>query len=159
MAKIIFLDIDGVLNAGCQDEPFVLPECAQRLNRIIQETGARVVISSGWRNLVHSGEMTAKGFGRLLQTHKVCCQVLGVTAERDGVLGRGKQIAAWLAANGPVESYIVLDDDDQGIREQRHPFVQTNGGIGLAEQDTMLAIKLLNRQETAARLRGEEVSA
>jgi hypothetical protein len=72
----------------------ILPECAQRLNRIIQETGAGVVLSSAWRNLIHSGEMTAKGFQCLSETHKVCCQVLGATPEKGGVLGRGKQIAA-----------------------------------------------------------------
>ncbi len=121
-----------MLNAGCEDGPFILSECAQRLNCIIQETGARVVLSSAWRNLIHRGEMTAKGFQRLLKTYKICCQVLGATPEKGGPLGRGKQIAAWLAENGPVESYVVLDDDNLGIREQGHPFVQTNGGTGIS---------------------------
>jgi hypothetical protein len=145
MAKIIFLDIDGVLNSGWEDEPFILPECSERLNRIIEETGAAVVLSSAWRKLIHSGEMTAKGFQCLLETHKVYCHVLGATPEKGGLLSRGKQITAWLAENGPVESYVVIDDDDLGIREQGHPFVQTNGGTGISEQDADLAIVLLNR--------------
>jgi hypothetical protein len=58
MAKIIFLDIDGVLNAGCDDEPFIFSECAQRLNRIIQETGAQVVLSSAWRKPRAYGSVT-----------------------------------------------------------------------------------------------------
>jgi hypothetical protein len=43
--KIIFLDIDGVLNGS--SEPIILPECARQFNRIVKETEARVVISSG----------------------------------------------------------------------------------------------------------------
>ena len=128
--KIIFLDIDGVLNAGCEDEPFILPECAQRLNCIIQETGATVVLSSAWRNLIHSGEMTTKGFQRLLQTHMIRCHVLGATPEVRGVLGRGKQISVWLAENGPVECYVVIDDDDLAVLDAGHPLVRTNGATG-----------------------------
>lgn len=144
MAKIIFLDIDGGLNAGCPDEPFVLPHCAQHFNRIVAATGARVVISSAWRAAVHAGEMTLLGFQRLLRTHRVQCRVVGVTPEARRASSRGKQITLWLKENGPVGSYVVLDDDDLGIREEGQPFVRTDGGKGLTEQDAIRAIELLN---------------
>jgi hypothetical protein len=58
--KVVFLDIDGVLNHGnsrsaplaTAAEPLPLPiapECMARLNRLIAETGAKIVISSSWR--------------------------------------------------------------------------------------------------------------
>jgi hypothetical protein len=164
MAKIIFLDIDGVLNAGSQDEPFILPECAQRLNRIIQETGAGVVLSSAWRQLillfvpecvqrlnrileatkagvvvssswrdiVHARQMTEVGFEYMLWSHGLKGKVWGVTCRDAEIPWRGKQIAAWLSQNGPVQSYLVIDDDNYDFRECGHPFVQTNGGTGIS---------------------------
>jgi hypothetical protein len=58
--RVIFLDIDGVLNhcdtrsnaLVTHEEPLPLPiapECMARLNRLIAETGAKIVISSSWR--------------------------------------------------------------------------------------------------------------
>jgi len=93
MAKVLFLDIDGVLNASYESEPLILPECARRFNRIIRETGAKVVISSSWRNFVHGGLMIQLGFQTLLRTHGVHCQIVGVTQPdegRRGAVGRGR---------------------------------------------------------------------
>src|SRR5689334_230591 len=140
--KIIFLDIDGVLNDS--SEPIILPECASHFKRIVKETEAKVVISSGWRRWVHGGLMTDLGFQQMLRTHCIVCQVVGVTPADGKVQGRGKQIAAWLAENGPVDSYVVIDDDNHDFRECGHPFVKTDGTKGLSEQDAVRAIELLN---------------
>jgi hypothetical protein len=143
MTKIVFLDIDGVLNDGYPSEPFILPLCAKHFNRLLQETGAKVVISSSWRIWVHGGHMTERGFQGLLRTHGIACQVVGVTPADGKVRGRGKQIAAWLAENGPVQGYVVLDDSAYDLREHGHPLVQTDGTKGLSEQDVVRAIELL----------------
>ena len=53
--KIIFLDIDGVLNnyntlgEGANWEP----DLVKILNRIIKETKAKIVLSSTWRQIEH----------------------------------------------------------------------------------------------------------
>ncbi len=60
--NIVFLDIDGVLNhegcwsqfggpapEGCKMQMPIAPECMERLNRLLEETGAYVVVSSSWR--------------------------------------------------------------------------------------------------------------
>ena len=55
--KIIFLDVDGVLNnaddsdyhvhkGGCD---FYSPKCVSLLNQITGATGAKIVVSSTWR--------------------------------------------------------------------------------------------------------------
>ena len=53
--KLIFLDIDGVLvtlsdlSVRLKHEKIVNEKCVKNLNRIIIETGAKIVISSAWR--------------------------------------------------------------------------------------------------------------
>lgn len=106
----------------------------------------KAVVLSKNRDLTHRGETTPSGLQRLLQTQKICCQVIGATPEQGGVLGRGKQIAAWLAKNGAVESDVVIDDDDPGVLEQGHPLVKSNSGIGLSEEDLTLTTMLLNSE-------------
>src|SRR4029079_3793405 len=61
--KVIFLDIDGVLNHNRMShhrdptsiEPLpipIAPACMAQLNRLITETAAKIVISSSWRLVV-----------------------------------------------------------------------------------------------------------
>jgi hypothetical protein len=109
--RVIFLDIDGVVNDSYHSEPLILPHCARHFNRIVRATTAGVAISSSWRACAHGGLMTGLGFHRLLRTHGIACPVIGVTPPDGKVQGRRDQIAAWLTENGPVASYVVLDDD------------------------------------------------
>jgi hypothetical protein len=122
-----------VLNAGGAREPWIDPGCAKHFNRIVKETGAKAVISSSWRSLVHNRSMTLLGFEAMLRTHGVHCYIIGVTPPDGKVLGRGKQIAAWLTENGPTQSYVVLDDDEYEIRDYGPPTCQDGwyeGAIG-----------------------------
>ena len=72
MNKYLFLDIDGVLN---HDEWFESenykkhqenwkksmfdPACVERVNTILDKTGARLVISSSWRSMTDLEEIFA----------------------------------------------------------------------------------------------------
>ena len=52
--KVIFLDIDGVLNCASTPNPrkfpyIVDPKLLKRFKRLLQRTGAKVVLSSTWR--------------------------------------------------------------------------------------------------------------
>ncbi len=60
---LIFLDIDGVLNAHEEPHPDVL--CGQihrdkveLLNGVLRATSAKIVLSSAWRYIIHRGEAT-----------------------------------------------------------------------------------------------------
>ena len=62
--KIIFLDIDGVMNSevdwrdDIQEKRFDISErCIELLNKLIENTYAKVVISSTWRNTVKIEKM------------------------------------------------------------------------------------------------------
>lgn len=163
---LIFLDIDGVLNAHEFD-----PECGcgridrdkmGRLNRILRATGARVVLSSAWRYLVHRGEMNLMGLEWLLRSHgMISGRLAGITrvdylAPRPPYDGRpeswvhtnerGDQVRCWLdSAGATAPPYVVIDDLDLGISAAGHPFVQTDGMVGLTEADADRAIEMLAR--------------
>jgi hypothetical protein len=86
--RIIFLDIDGVLNhpgTYCEGAPWrreagellpvpVAPECMARLNRLVAETGARIVISSSWRLFARWQDL-----GPALVRHGLVGEVVGET--------------------------------------------------------------------------------
>lgn len=105
--KIIFLDIDGVMNPGfvhdCLDMgPALRPEHVRVLNRIVAQSGARVVVSSAFR------------IGRSLKFLKKEFADAGFEGEIVGKTptlhtGRDMEIWTWLEANA-ADSYVILDD-------------------------------------------------
>lgn len=162
--KALFLDVDGVLN--CHEfSPDVMcgrihADKVAMLNLVLRLTGAKVVLSSAWRYIVFRGEANLMGMEWLLRSHGFLAdRLIGVTRADTmrtdfAYTGepsswpvhneRGRQITDWLAENGPVERYAVLDDLDLGIRDAGHPLVQTNGKIGLQLADAEALIKILN---------------
>lgn len=163
MLKLVFLDFDGVLNChewdaevGCgaihQDKMF-------RLNVILKKTDAKVIVSSAWRYLVHRGEMNEVGFDWLLRSHGLLKdRYYGLTRKdmlrkEENFNGdpktwipdneRGLQIRE-VVENVKPQTYVVLDDLDLGIREHKHPFVQTNGKVGLQDGHVEQAVRILN---------------
>lgn len=168
--KLIFLDIDGVLN---DHEPLsnrvmcgkLHESKVRRLNLLIQETGASIVLSSAWRYLVHRGEMNLTGLGWLLRSHGVIDCLVGVTRpdsmDRPAWDGktpwipcaneRGKQISDYLdtcivALGFTCTQYVVIDDLDLGISEAGHPFVQCKSDRGLTWADYDKAMAILGSQ-------------
>ncbi len=150
--KLIFLDIDGVLNGHnfCHEAKsnLINRDCVTRLNRIIHETGARVVLSSAWRYMIHGGAQTIAGFEYMLRTHGVTDQlkIVGITCkdETEDCETRGKQISRYGdECSEDVEAYIVLDDEQYDIRGHGHPLIQTDGTVGLSDFDAYQAIEAL----------------
>lgn len=162
MTNIIFLDIDGVLNAHTlcptAQSNGIDREKVHLLNQVILATDAKIVLSSAWRYLVHRGEMSLTGLDWLLRSHGLKAGALiGVTdkdtminrEEWKGTAGRewpmvnerGQQILKWmkLAENAHRDrgfNFIALDDMDLGITEAGVPLVQTDGKVGLTQDDT-----------------------
>lgn len=138
---ILFLDCDGSGLNGHERHPNGYcgsrPDVVARLNRVIAATDCVLVVTSAWRYLVHSGQMTVLGLESLLLTHGVAahCRVAAVT-RRDAApedCDRGRQVADWLVANaaaGPGR-YAVLDDLELDIPVHGHPFVHVAGGDGM----------------------------
>ena len=132
--KVIFLDIDGVLNHEQHykwlmetDEPTPLqsvypysefnPKSCQLLNEIIKETGAQIVVSSSWRL---DGENRLNSLFKYFGLPKIYSTTPCLNT------ARGIEIGAWLAAHPEVTNYVILDDDEDMTVEQMPFFIKTN---------------------------------
>ena len=165
MRKIIFLDIDGVLNTTYWYNQMSMstpkdkygyafdPNAVANLKRIIDETGADIVISSSWKSL---------GLTELENMWQERClpgTVLGITpnsvsdelllnADLDNMELfhiRGEEIKEWLSRHGKnISNYVIIDDVDNMLPEQQKYFIQTNPEMGITEDIALLAIKTLN---------------
>jgi hypothetical protein len=188
--KVIFLDIDGVLNhenwfkkrmtikndfnskEWNDHYPFYEfdPESVKQLNKIIDKTGAKVVISSTWRH-----GRTVEQLQEILDKVGFIGEVIDKTpsfiARGTDNLGekisytipRGCEIDWWLESKGfqrinwskekqlefleksKVKNYIILDDDSDMLYGQREHFVKTNWKDGLNDIQTNLSIEILNK--------------
>jgi len=160
--KVLFLDVDGVLNGypfletATNDGNWpvrspryaatqVNEECVERLNRVIAETGAKIVVSSTWRKHYGHREMEyilrAKGF-----EHRGC--VIDVTPDhhkaprRAKKSIRGEEIQEWLDAHDEVETFVIVDDDGD-MDPVKDRWVQTslfNNGMQDEEADALIAL-------------------
>jgi hypothetical protein len=148
--KLIFLDIDGVLNGHdfchAAQSCSIRRENVDQLNRVLRETGAKVVLSSAWRYMIHGAAMTVTGFQYMLRTHGVAgLEIVGITCTDEACKGRGKQITRWLQENGLPETYVVVDDDIFDIVEDGHPLVRTDSKLGLTTAEADRIIESLGR--------------
>ncbi len=155
--KVLFLDIDGVLNGHEKhtDSPYttIRPDCVRRLNEVLKATEAKLVISSAWRYmLLRQGrgkpQMTLLGFQYMLHTHGLLFMaaksgVIGHTCSDEEIPERGHQILAWVAAHEP-EKWAVVDDMHVNLgRRHCRKMVTTDGKHGLQKRDTAKLIQLL----------------
>ena len=152
--KIIFLDIDGVLNVMSRefDEFGQLfnPIFVNNLAYIIEKTNAKLVISSTWR---YSGLNFLK---KLWKHRNLPGEIIGITPDLYKNVNRGDEIKAWLEKNiDIVETYCIIDDDEDMLTEQLNNFVKTSGnidhpdcddiGYGLTKICSEKVIEILNK--------------
>lgn len=159
--KIIFLDIDGVLNYnGCKTltssgSLFVNDNKIKILKEIIDRTGAKVVLSStwrfGWRQLEQglSDSWAIRDFIELrdkLLEHDI--ELYDKTPIFDRFMRRrGEEIAAWLDKHKDVDGYIILDDlEGKWLRPCSAHLLQTSPNYGLRQKHIQIAEKILNNE-------------
>jgi hypothetical protein len=145
MIKLLFLDIDGVLNGHqTSDSGYcgIDPQCARRLNKVLNTyPDLKIVISSSWRYLIHTGQMTLEGFESLLLTHGVLCRgrIMGVTRrdhkEWETDL-RINQINDFLGGFYIIDNFkwLILDDIDIDIVPVKE-HLKIDGLTGLQDED------------------------
>ncbi len=144
--RLVFLDIDGVLNSDAffAREPEANVDrdldrlAVKRLDRICAETSAKVVISSTWRL-----DMTQVELADLLALHGFAGEVVGTTPSLSGP--RGGEIDSWLDAHRGWRSFVILDDQDDMNRLRRR-LVQTTMARGLLDDHVAPALALLARR-------------
>jgi hypothetical protein len=152
--KILFLDIDGVVN--CKDTftqtkrpgPYPLDSyMAFLVGRIQLETGCKVVLSSAWRLHPEGIQNVSERVVELLD--------ITPSVKWDGVPKfarghwwknhelRGDEINAWLEKHPEVEKYAILDDSLDFYDNQ--PLFRTTWEKGLTDEIAEQVIQHLGR--------------
>jgi hypothetical protein len=166
--RIIFLDCDGVLNSHTffasaeqrQDaaegglsfgEAQIDPSALALLDRLVEQTGAQIVISSSWRHIWNWQEI-ARMFERRGMENWDFVIDQTPTSQTDH---RGTEVQEWLDMGRerqvvddnfePVTSWVIIDDTDEFDATQRQNFVRTNAKVGLTQADVQRAAQILKR--------------
>lgn len=158
--KLIFLDVDGVLNS----EDYIVsehdrlghekyvdtylrqggipfdPKCLKLLFYILDTTDALICVSSTWRLSKDKIERLNKALGRYSN------RIIGYTKHLG--TNRGLEIDNFLhdtiELRSPLDAYIIIDDDNDMLEEQQEYLIQTNYKTGLTVNDAFKAVKILN---------------
>lgn len=145
--KVIFLDIDGVLNTHFTTRhiwsfTFVDTRKVLRLRNIIERTGAQLVLSSTWR--IADTPMNKKCLYRLKEEfERVRCPVWVDTTPYFPGAKRQKEIYWWLVLHPEVDNFVILDDRWQELTWYNDRLVTTDPFKGLNKERAELAIRML----------------
>ena len=183
--KVIFLDIDGVLNheewykkpeviaiskqpgfKGTEKEYHFDPEAWKWVQKLIDETGAKIVLSSSWR--WYDLQATIEDFkGTAFQpildnmvgiTPALMSRCRGVEIQRffDIVTGnitqnlpsfkeflRDHPLETITANHETIDAYVIIDDCCDVTKEQKSHLVQVDSWLGMQEEDYKKAKQIL----------------
>ncbi|MDE7264993.1 MAG: hypothetical protein K2N52_01805 [Clostridia bacterium] len=154
--KIIFLDIDGVLNSriydGKRDKSRQTDIDETRLplvKSIVDRTGAKIVLSSTWRVHWDKNPDKCDEDGAYINSTfaKFGLEVYGKTPDLGIDFDRPEEISAWLeCAAEEIKSFVIIDDYRYAWGKLSDNFVKTNPnfGLGLEEEHVKQAIEILN---------------
>lgn len=145
--KVIFLDVDGVLNnadwsvrmmkeegINTYSEDLLYEKSLRCLAQIVKATDAKIVVSSTWRF-----DRTAMShLQEQLEAHGM--EIYDVTPHI-GI--RGQDIDIWLMDHDDVDGFVILDDDTDMEPNAGH-LVQTTWEHGLCSEHIDLAINVIN---------------
>lgn len=132
--KVLFLDIDGVINSyrtahAMGGFPFTTTSedlirfdltAIKLIQRICEDGDIKIVLSSTWR--IHRD---AKQIGEDLRL-----PIIDATPIKLGGT-RGEEIAMWLRDHPEVTQFVIVDDDSDMLPNQQKRFVKTTIADGL----------------------------
>jgi hypothetical protein len=145
--KVIFLDVDGVLNSG-----FFLHnireaygddidrKLLQILADVVQTTDAKVVISSFWR---YDDKLMAMLFCAFRE-FGIEDSIIGFTPLTIEDPPRVEEIITWLEG---YDRYVIIDDDKSAGIGMGARFFLTDAKVGITEQIARRMIEYLQKDE------------
>ena len=147
--KVLFLDIDGVINRfkfykdGGLDNTFD-EDCIKRLANIVNETGCAIVISSTWK---YSNDLMDTLEEDLFPKLPKGC-VAGCTPNDILRPYREEEIQKYLQQHPEIENYVIVDDYDFELKSflGKGHIVITDALEGLSEEDMNECIRILNTE-------------
>lgn len=173
--KIIFLDVDGVLNSEhwykknhkrhperCHVDTAISPKYVRNLRRIVRRTGAKIVLSATCRGVVRKNK--THYLHQIFQQYGLEIYDYTLRLGRE----RGYEIQDWLDKHKDVTNIVILDDDSDMIHLTKYlvktshgPYIKMKDGSfkrnklpfgwlkeGLNCRATRQAVKMLRRPYT-----------
>jgi len=145
--KIIFLDVDGVMNSEVYHRTLNTkkkgwrrfdPEAVKMIMKLVEEFNAKIVISSLWRFVAKKElviELKASGLVNFLHPDwKTPIIEPG---------HRGKEIKMWLDEHPDIKDFVILDDDSDVLDEHKNRFVKTDYYDGMQAEHYYKAMEIL----------------
>lgn len=139
-AKVIFLDIDGVLNSEVYAEEYVEkhqgdpdyhiwcdPVACQKVADFCEENSAFLVISSSWR-CTNDIQKTVDRLEEIKGFRPLIPYIVGQTSRKGRT--RGEQIKDFVDNFG-IQHYVIVDDDTDMRDDQLDHFVSVDSYYGL----------------------------
>ena len=153
--KVVFLDIDGVLNTteyrlhklrNREYSVNIDPSKVAILKTVVDNCNGSIVLISSWRRYWERGSKNTDEAGRTIDE---ALREYGLTiwdktpAIKEG--SRAQEVEQWLSGKHYVDEYVILDDKDFGWGAKlRQHWIQTDGEVGLTPDDARTAIGILN---------------
>lgn len=156
--KIIFLDVDGVLNnesttESCRFYTGIDPVCLSRLKNLVDVSGAKIVLTSTWKTNWHKDDKSKQDeFADYLDRKfaEVGLTIFDKTQDEiDGEpIERGESVIEYLL-NVKYERFVILDDCIFDFYECNLGayLVRTDEKVGLTERNTMRAAMILGLKD------------
>lgn len=161
--KVVFLDIDGVLNSDLWNAihqtdiyngRLIDEDKVKLLSMIIINTGAMIVLHSGWRFWLNKNlqpiRKEADYLLSILNKYKINLYDITPDLSTEEIkkskkfsLIKAKEIMMWLGEHKEVNAYVVLDDLDLHNVEISQYQIRTDSKVGLTEIDVRQAIRML----------------
>lgn len=161
--KIIFLDVDGVLNSEVWNQKHKIEtengflideETIKLLSHLIKTSGAKIVLHSGWRFWFDKNfspiRKESKNFKNLLDKNGLSFYDFtpDLTTEeirKNGKfsLSKPKEILLWLNNHSDISNWVVIDDIVLNNKTIQKHQVAPDSKIGLTLADIEKTIKLL----------------
>lgn len=153
--KVLFLDIDGVLATfswmrsigalwDCDPIEQLDPVLGARLERVLQRTGAVIVVSSSWRCDDNSPPDVIESILRLRGVPSAV--VVGATPDPWAGSCTGYEIQRWLDGHPEVTRFAIVDDENTMLHLAPR-LVKTTLEHGLLDEHVERLVELLGERE------------
>ena len=152
MTRLVFIDIDGVLNSEFYTSStgggiaFIEEKPVNNLKKIIEATDAKVVVASR-ANAMFGKEFDNQRLDGIRQYGVKILDSIGQAYYTDTSESKAYPIRRWLDKNGYSDaSFVVIDDCPSNLEmEFGDRYIRVAGKHGLSPRHVKKVIEILNR--------------